>query len=147
VTPDEIDLTEAGYTYLISNTPLFLIRRLQEEPSVQLLRENCSSQELYSEIVHALEKEPESSVEAVRPFVYLIALRGQSSPELFSQAAALRSEYYPWFKTAALMLEATFVPNVNSILFVPTTPEMSQLSNAGTPIMDIGTKKNKVLAC
>lgn len=145
--PDEIDLTEAGYIYLVSNTPLFLIRRLQEESSVYSLRERCSGEELYQGIVSALEKEPESSVEAVRPFAYLIALRSQNSPELFFQAAELRSEYHPWFKTAARLLEATFVPNVNTILFATTTTEFGQSSNVGISKTNIGEPESEAQTC
>jgi hypothetical protein len=145
--PDEIDLTEAGYTYLISNTPLFLIRRLQDEPSVPLLQEECSGEDLYSGLARALGKEPESSAEAVRPFAYLIALRNQESPDTFFRAAELRSEFHPWFKTAARLLEATYVPNVNTTLLVPNFPEIGQFSNAEVPISNVGKPANEAQTC
>lgn len=116
--PDEVDLSEAGNTYLIANTPLFLASRLQSDSSVEVLSRFCSSDDLYSGVFQALQKIPESPTDAVRPFAYLIALRRKDSPEMFSKAAGLSSVYHPWFKTVARALEATFIPHVNESIFV-----------------------------
>jgi hypothetical protein len=125
--PNDVDLSEAGKIYLVANTPLFLTRRLQDDSSVDVLRRSCSGEDLYEGIVESLQFAPGDSVEAVRPFAYLIALRGQESPELFLKAARMRSDYHPWFKTVARALEATFVPHVNQTIWVEAPrPTISQ---------------------
>jgi len=116
--PSEVDLSEAGNTYLIANTPLFLARRLQADSSTAVLSRSCSGEDLYAGILDALQGNPENPVDAVRPFVYLIALRGQGSPNLFFKAAELRSQSHPWYSTVARVLEATFIPQVNESIWV-----------------------------
>jgi hypothetical protein len=136
--PSEVDLSEAGNTYLIANTPLFLARRLQTDSSADLLSRLCSCEDLYAGIVDALQKDPENSIDAVRPFMYLIALRGQETPDLFFKAAELHSRRHPWYTTVARVLEATFIPQVNESIWVgvpqptfvqyPPTPALTELA-------------------
>jgi len=140
--PSEVDLSEAGNTYLISNTPLFLARRLQADSSVEALGRLCSGEDLYAAIVESLAVNPENSIEAVRPFVYLVALRNQGSPELFSKAAELRSHFHPWYTIVARALEVTFIPQVNESVWVgPPQPTIAQYPLAPASTEFVETEK------
>jgi hypothetical protein len=141
--PDEIDLSETGNTYLIANTPLFLANRLQADSSVEALSRFCSSEDLYAGVLQALEKIPESPVDAVRPFAYLIALRRKDSPEIFSKAAALSSVHHPWYKTVARALEATFIPHVNESIWVGA-PRPTIIQYPQTTVSTVTVEAEKV---
>lgn len=141
--PSDVDLSEAGSVYLIANTPLFLARRLQTDPSADLLSRSCSGEDLYAGIVEALQKDPENSIEAVRPFMYLIALRGQDSPGLFFRAAELHSPRHPWYTTVARVLEATFIPQVNESIWVGV-PQPTMIQYPLTPASTEPAETEKV---
>lgn len=139
-----VDLTEAGNTYLIANTPLFLLRRLQEDPAPDLLAQYFSSEELLSDLRRTLDESPENPVQAVRPFVYLLALRyqalrGMLSAESFFEAARLPSQFHPWYATVARTLEATFVPQVNETVWVSKATLLeSPASTASAFFVEVG---------
>ena len=142
--PDDIDLTEAGNIYLIANTPLFLMRRLQEDPAPDLLSRNFTSEEVLVDLRRVLEESPEDPVQAVRPFVYLLALRNQalrggSSADIFFVAARLTSHFHPWYATVARTLETTFVPQVNETVWVSkATPLEFHASATSAIFVEVG---------
>jgi len=145
--PEEINLTETANIYLVANTPIFLIRRLQADPSVFALAQRCEAQDLYDSIVSSLAKSPENPVEAVRPFAFLVALRIQNSAELFYRAAELPAPHLPWFSTVARMLGVTFVPNANVSMTVTRLPTLTYTSGSATSKIGAGILEDEALAC
>jgi hypothetical protein len=147
VKPEEIDLSETANIYMIANTPLFLIRRLQADSSVAALSLHCGTNDLYSGIESALSASPENPVEAVRPFAYLIALRNHNDPDMFFKASELRAPYLSWYPTVARMLAVTFIPNTNVTLFATPAPRVIQFSGHGNSASEGVAVEDDSLSC
>jgi hypothetical protein len=145
--PEEINLTETANIYLVANTPIFLIRRLQADSSVFALAQLCSASDLYDGIVTSLTRSPENSIEAVRPFAFLVALRIQNCPELFYRAAELPAPHLPWFSTVARMLGVTFLPNANVTMTVTPLPSLTYASGLIAPPIVSDVVEDEALTC
>jgi hypothetical protein len=145
--PEQINLTETANIYLIANTPIFLIRRLQADSSVYALAQLCTASDLYDAIVSSLAKPPEDPIEAVRPFAFLVALRIQNCAQLFYKAAELPAPHLPWFSTVARMLGVTFVPNANVTMTVTPPPSLTDFSGSTTRTVASGVVEVEALTC
>ncbi len=117
--PNTIDLTDASVVYAVSNTPLFLVRKLQSDPAVHALSRECSGEEIVEAIRAAVAHEPADSQEAVRPYAYLVALWYKSSPEYLTEAQAVRAPEYSWFSYIASALLQMFNPVQKQLVDVP----------------------------
>ena len=145
--PEEVNLTDTANIYLIANTPIFLIRRLQADPSVYALAQLCAPLDLYAGIASSLAKSPNNPIEAVRPFAFLVALRIQNCAELFYRAAELPAPSLPWFPTVARMLGVTFVPNANVTMTVTPAPSLNYFSGPTAAAAGSGVVEDETLAC
>ncbi len=118
--PKNLDLTDAALTYAVSNTPLFLVRKLQSDPAVHALAEECSGEEIVEAIRAAVSHEPADPQEAVRPYAYLVALWYKPSQEYLSEARTVQAPDYPWFPYIVSALQQTFSPIQKQLIDVPS---------------------------
>jgi len=70
----QIPLPEAEHTFAVANTPLYLIRKLRQDPIVYEISRSFSGDQILAELNRALSVKPSALADYVRPFVYLVAL-------------------------------------------------------------------------
>ena len=116
---DDFDLTEAASVYAVSNTPLFLVRKLQSDPIVHEIAESCSGEEIIEALRVAAATEPKSVNEAVRPYAYLVALWYKPELEHLLEAERIPAPNYLWFAYIASALVQTFSPVQKQLITVP----------------------------
>lgn len=117
--PNDFDLTQAGQSYAVANTPLFLMRKLQFDPEVRAIGDTRSAQEILEALTQAINAVPTSPAEAVRPYAFLVALSQQSEIEPLHQAGSLAAPLYDWFGYIAGILIETFSPVQSEIIQLP----------------------------
>jgi hypothetical protein len=106
----DVNLQNACRDYVVSNTPLFLVGRLKEDPAVQQMSREFSSSELLSGIRESVPLQPTEVLDQVRPYAYLVALwLKRSLPELRA-AAELDAPYTDWFAYIGTYLVDTLSP-------------------------------------
>src|SRR5882724_11742419 len=95
----EVDFSQASHAYAVANTPLFLIRKLQQDPVVHEVSRSFSGEEILEELRRAVEHEPRGLVEYVRPYVYLAALSRQQQGVYLKTAGQLtNAAKWDWFE-------------------------------------------------
>src|SRR6516164_770353 len=104
----DFDLTQASESYLLANTPLFLIRRLQSDPVVHHLSRSFSSTEILDTLKISLESDPVSLEEAVWPYVLVTALFLNGNFVDLQEAAGLTSAKFKWYGWVAATLLANW---------------------------------------
>src|SRR5215469_15030995 len=120
----DIDLKQAEQTLAVSNTPLFLLRRLRADLSVQGIATTFSSDDILRELKRLLSKKPASLSDAARPYAYLVALSFLNSASFLQQAAQLKAKYHGWFPYLAQVLIETFTPT--SVQPIQIKPKVTQ---------------------
>ena len=96
-----VDLEEATKSYIVANTPLFLLRKLSEDPIVQRIAATLSHEQLAAALEASLIKKPRSLEAQVKPFVYLVAMAEKEDYSALSVAANLNAPYHEWFNYLA----------------------------------------------
>jgi hypothetical protein len=129
--PNDFDLTQTARVYGIANTPPFLVRKLQADPIVHAISEQCSAQQILDGLRSALNSDPLSPVEAVRPYAYIVALWLKPEMEHLQEAAKIPAPSYRWFATIVEILVQTFSPIENQSIDVPGL--------FSAPIVSVGT--------
>jgi hypothetical protein len=104
------DFQNAEMAFLLSNTPLFLLRKLRSDPVVAEIAHDLSGKELFDALHKAAQQEPKNIVEAVVPYVYLVALSVKGDFALLKQASDVRAPYSRWFKHISEFLLQSFIP-------------------------------------
>ncbi|MER8734361.1 hypothetical protein NKH28_32010 [Mesorhizobium sp. M1227] len=95
----DFDLRNAVTAFVVANTPLFLLRKLQSEESlIRQINESTSERALISKLKAALRTKPKNLHSAVRPYVYLVALANREAFMALKQFAGHHYEAYPWFE-------------------------------------------------
>jgi len=111
----DANLKSAAQIYAISNTPTFLIRRLQEDPVIFEMAKSFSGEQISEELHRATEHNPYTLLDYVRPYAYLAALSKLPSLEYLRQADVSRlSEKWRWLPYAKDMLVSTYSPMSSS---------------------------------
>jgi len=106
----DFDLTGASESYLLANTHLFLISRLQDDPVVQNLSRNFSSGEIRGVLRTSIQKGPDSLEEAVWPYILLVAIFLSGNFSDLQEAAGLPSAKLKWYGLVAATLLASAPP-------------------------------------
>lgn len=117
--PNDFDLTDASLVYAVSNTPLFLVRKLQADPVVRAIGEGCSGEEIIQALRAAVATEPQDARQAVRPYAYLVALWYKPELDHLLEAAKTPAPHHSWFTYIASALIATFSPVQKQLITVP----------------------------
>jgi hypothetical protein len=133
--PNDVDLRQASYVYGIANTPLFLVRKLQDDPAIRALGTECPGEQLVDALRLIAALEPANSVEAVRPYAFLVALWFNPKIEHLKEASNIQTHVYRWYGYIAQVLLETFSPVQSQTVEVAgqlSAPLVSMGSTAAT---------------
>jgi hypothetical protein len=107
----EVEFSQASHAYAVANTPLFLIRKLQQDPVVHEISRSFSGEQILEELRRSVEHEPRGLVDYVRPYVYLTALSRQQQDLYLKSAGQLaNSAKWDWFEYMRQVLLSTYAP-------------------------------------
>jgi hypothetical protein len=118
---DRFDLSQVERDFAVANTPLFLLRKLRINSEVDRLSRSLDGRRLIHELGRALMRKPRILRNAVRPYVYLVALSKQQDKSLLRRAAALEAPHHPWFKCIADVLLAPTVATESGAFEFPAS--------------------------
>src|ERR1700748_30825 len=108
---EEIDLGEAVKMYAISNTPLFLMKRLRESTATTEISRRFGGEEILSALKSIAKLDPTDSSDYVRPYVYLVALSQLPENRFLKSAASIPERgRWDWFDYIARVLVETYSP-------------------------------------
>jgi hypothetical protein len=133
--PNDVDLRQASYVYGIANTPLFLVRKLQDDPAIRALGTECPGEQLVDALRLIAALEPASAVEAARPYAFLVALWFNPNIEHLREASTIQAPVHKWYAYIAQVLLETFSPVQSQSIEVAgelRTPVISIGSTAAT---------------
>lgn len=104
----ELGLAEAAETYAIANSPLFLVRKLQDDPVIRNIAERYSSQEIIEGLRESITSKPSTIIDAVCPYALLVALWFKPEISGLDEAAGIPAPDFHWYGFAASALLSTF---------------------------------------
>ncbi len=107
---EKIDLKEAERIYIVSNTPLFLARRLKTLPIVENICESFDGMTITKALKKSIQRKPKTLSETVRPYVYLVALSLKLDPTYLSLTTTINAPNYRWFTYISNFLNETYRP-------------------------------------
>jgi hypothetical protein len=108
--PNDFDLSQASLALQAANTPLFLVRKLQEDPVTREIAENCSVEEILDVLRPSISADPTTAVEAVRPYALLVALWSKPDIGGLQEAVAIPAPGLSWYSYIGGALMLTFSP-------------------------------------
>lgn len=118
-TLDEAHLARAASDYAVANTPLFLIRKLREDPVVHEISNSFRDEEILAAFRQAVEVEPQTAEDYVRPYVFLVALALKPRDICLRAAAQVpHMEKWDWLEYVQRVLVASYVPTISETLRV-----------------------------
>jgi hypothetical protein len=91
----------AASALLLANTPLFLLRKLRSDPVVAAIVHDLTEDEIIRGLRTAAKEKPNDILEAVRPYVYLVALSLKGNAGSLKQAADIQAPHADWFSYIA----------------------------------------------
>lgn len=107
-TLSEIDLTIAEGDFAVSNTPLYLVRKLRANSAVEEISRSFDGSEILEALKRAAADKPTTLAEAVRPYVYLVALSRKSNVSYLEEARKIPAGNFDWFNYVVDLLIETF---------------------------------------
>lgn len=116
----DIDLERAESDFMVSNTPTFLVRKLQANSGVQRIAREISKDEILAVLGQFASKEPTNLRESVTPYALLVAL--SMKPDISGlQAAELVSAdpSHRWFDYIRRALLQLYRPTARVEMRVP----------------------------
>lgn len=106
----DANLESASQIYAVSNTPVYLIRRLYEDPVVSGIARSFSGEQILQEFNHAVERDPENLLDYVRPYAYLVALSKLPTIDYLRAADMSRARQWRWLFYMHKVLLETYSP-------------------------------------
>lgn len=103
----DLDLNEARSSFVLASTPHYLLRRIRNDPAVDVLCTHLDGEALYKEISEAISARPEDLDHGVYVYLLLMALARESDPEYLRRLLRLAPDpSYHWFGYLARKLLA-----------------------------------------
>lgn len=132
----EIDLSSAAYSYAVSNSPIYLIRKLKEDNSVVELGHRFSGDDLLAALKVEMSQEPTDLMDFVKPYAYLVALSTKERDAYLRAALEIpNSNKWEWFKYIGLVLLQTYMPTSNvSVQASPVVVAVADVMKTDTPV-------------
>jgi hypothetical protein len=132
----DIDTFLAEKTYAVANTPLFLLRKLREDPAVLQIARAAPIDAIFDALKSSLEEEPRNLRETVLPYFCLIALAIAGNRNKLEEATRLRSTHAEWYSYIANVLLETHQSTVSRTLEAPRTikPVMTISASSTAPV-------------
>lgn len=124
----------AASALMLANTPLFLLRKLKADSLTMELARTLSDDEIISELMAAVRDKPTDIDEAVRPYVYLVALSFKGNASSLKRAVDLDAPYAEWFKYLANYLSQSLFPTSRQTvsLLLPTVSMPNEIHQPST---------------
>ncbi len=114
MTIEQVDLSHAASTYAVANTPLFLVRKLREDPAVSEIAKLFSGDQILAALQLTVQDKPTDLFDYVRPYVYLVALSMKETDTYLRKAMELpNTRKWDWFNYVALALLQTYTPTTS----------------------------------
>lgn len=130
----DANLSNAARIFSVANTPLFLLRKLREDASVQEIGRSFLPDEILVELRNALSATPADVEDFVRPYVYLVALGTQDARHLEKIGALndVQKWSWEWFEYLRQVLSEVSIPTVDQTLKMPAqaTTTVSRTNSA-----------------
>jgi hypothetical protein len=100
-TLEPIDLREAETAVVVANTPIFLARRLRENPALQRALELHGPEKIFGALEKISGCKPTDLKQATEAYFYLVTLSLQNNALWLHRARALPCPHVKWFKDIA----------------------------------------------
>jgi hypothetical protein len=126
ITPATHDLRNAEAALAVANTPLFLIRKLSDDPNVRAISHSLSGEQILDTLRASVEGRPQTLFQAVVPFVCLVALSLLEDDSYLQASKGIQPSYEDdWFAYAREVLVQTFKPTSRRLISAmgPTVPQ------------------------
>lgn len=142
---DNISLERAEASFAVANTPLFLLRRLQSDSAVQdITNSGIGGSTILRALKKAIRLKPRTLHDAVRPYVYLVALSQNRDVSYLEEASRLDAQHFDWFGYIASVLMETYRPTSVETVYVQgqiAAPTIDTRTSIPTNISTISTKR------
>jgi hypothetical protein len=112
---EDIDFSRAELSFAVANTPSFLIRKLKSDPAVIELS-HFEGNELLNWLMESVRNRPTSLVQAVKPYVYLIAIASKLDNQFLIRAGDIKPAYEDdWYPYIYRVLTESYKPTTTTI--------------------------------
>jgi hypothetical protein len=91
-----IDMRSAVEVFMVSNTPLFLLRKLKALPVINEIKK-LPERELMSELRKALKRKPTIVEDYVLPYLFLISIAEKGNAATLAKALSLPAPHHSWY--------------------------------------------------
>jgi hypothetical protein len=122
-TLDPIDLREAEKSVAVANTPIFLARRLRENPALKRALDMHGAGKVFGALEIISARKPNDLKQASEVYFYLVALSLDSDASWLHRARALPSPHIKWFEEIADYLISTTKPTFVASVGRTETPK------------------------
>jgi hypothetical protein len=109
---EPVDLRDAELAVAIANTPLFLARRLYENPAVKRALDVHGAEKIFNALRSIIERKPQTLNQATEAYFYLAALSFSEDLSWLRKASKFNAHYIKWFKGISEYLISTARPTV-----------------------------------
>lgn len=131
ITSAELDVLVE--TYLLSNTPDFLLRRLLEQPTLRAIASRMSAAELLEIVRAADSEEQESAVEAARGYVALAALMSKADKSMLDDLRVWTPTRLRWLPQMVVAWDRMRRPTaVETIGFAQAVPRIDGVKSTNS---------------
>jgi hypothetical protein len=130
---NKYNLDNAESVFAISNTPIFLLRKLSEDTETSKISQEHTGEQLLSDLRQALDSGSGDVYSSVLPYVLLVALWKKETIEFLNRAASFESDD-EWYRYCVNILLHTYKSTTSKIVPTPTLTKnlVSAYSTANT---------------
>lgn len=143
---EPINLNVAKASFALANVPMYIARRLREDPAIVEIAVNNSSNDLVSAFHEHISKEPSSLREQVYPFAIAVALAIKQDVKSLRYIAGLDVEKFRWLKEvidglidlqSASTTTATLTSDVQHFVPVGQPPLTSEVNRTSAGFSEV----------
>lgn len=139
---DPLNMSDAETSVAVANTPIFLARRLRENPALQRAHALFGADKLLRALETIADREPRSITDATEVYFYLVSLSFDNDLKYLRRASELPVKHVKWFSEVAQYLLKSVRPiSVTSVqaraTVSPTIIGDSSVSNSRPSIIRI----------
>ena len=116
-----IMLDDAERFVAVANTPIFLARRLREDPAAKRAHEFHGAQAIYSALEGIVARQPATLADAAEVYLYLVALSFDNDLSWLRRTCSLPSPHIKWYQAVGdyLLAVATSTLTMSAQLSTP----------------------------
>ena len=121
---EPLDMRDAEKTVALANTPIFLARRLRENPAVRRALTLHGAQNIFQALEEICGRTPETLADATEVYFYLVALSYDVDLSFLRRANTLIAPNIKWYKDVAIYLVSKIAPVISLSVTVPARPTL-----------------------